>query len=100
MRWIPRDEWIAGIARAAKAAGCDLVVSRHPADLGDFSAYNVSERSVYDELDDSNILISRFSTCILEALAKGRRAIYYNPHGEKVDKFFEADAPLPIANAK
>ena len=33
--------------------------------------------------------ISDFSTGILEALAMGKPAIYHNPHGEKVNKFWE-----------
>lgn len=93
-----RDEWVRGVDDACRAAQVDLVLSQHPADLGDLSNYRVSDQSIYQDLTECNILISRFSTVILEALAMGRRAIYFNPHGEKVDKFVDG-AAAPVARS-
>lgn len=95
-----RDGWLAEIREATSAADIEMIVSQHPGDKGDLSAYTVTDRSIYAEIEASNILISRFSTCILEALAMGRRVIYHNPHGEKVDKFFEENAPFRVTRSK
>lgn len=95
-----RDGWIASVQRASEQCGVDIVVSQHPADRGDLSSYNVSSDSIYDELEQANILVSRFSTVIFEALAMGRRAVYFNPHGEKIDKFVPGNPALIVANTE
>lgn len=84
-----RDYWLESAVEACEAANLDYAISQHPADNGDLSGYNVSHDSIYDLLEGANILISRFSTVILEALAYGRHVAYHNPHGEKVDKFVD-----------
>jgi glycosyltransferase involved in cell wall biosynthesis len=92
-----RDGWVRGAVEACRSAGVEYVISQHPADEGDFSDLNVSERSMYDLVRDGSVFISRFSSGILEALAMGKPAVYYNPHGELVDKFKEPHGAFPIA---
>lgn len=82
-----RDLYVQTAVQACLDIGLDYVISQHPADKGDLSAYNVSGDSIYDLLDEGGILISRFSTTILESLASGRPAIYHNPIQELVPKF-------------
>jgi DNA repair exonuclease SbcCD ATPase subunit len=43
--------------------------------------------STKQQLGESTILISRFSTLIYEAVAAGRKVVYYNPHNEPYKLF-------------
>ena len=38
-------------------------------------------------MGENAVLISRFSSCIIEALAMGRGVVYHNPGTERVEKF-------------
>ena len=82
-----RDEWVSTTVEACKKAGIDYSISRHPADMGDFSQYQVTEMSMYEAIRQGTIFISRFGSGIIESIAMGKPAIYHNPHGEKVPKF-------------
>ncbi len=82
-----RNAWVREVVSACKSAGFSYEITRHPADKGDLSEYVVAEDGFYAALRRSTIVVSRFSSCILEALAVGVRAIYYNPGIEKVVKF-------------
>ena len=82
-----RDEYVISAVSACEELGLEYIITQHPADKGDLSSYNVSNQSVYDLLEEGTILISRFSTTILEALAMGRPAVYHNPIRERVPKF-------------
>ncbi|WP_220495443.1 hypothetical protein, partial [Paracoccus sp. MC1862] len=82
-----RDLFVESAVAACTEAGLDYIITQHPADKGVLSRYNVGTDSVYSLLEEGTILISRFSTTILEALAMGRPAIYHNPIDERVPKF-------------
>lgn len=82
-----RELWLKSAIEGCKKAKIDYVISQHPADKADLSLYNVSKKSVYDLIRNSSIVISRFSSVILEALAMGKPCVYHNPHNEKVVKF-------------
>jgi glycosyltransferase involved in cell wall biosynthesis len=82
-----RGDYVESAVQACKELGLDYVISQHPADKADLSRFKVSRKSVYDLLDEGSILISRFSTTILEALAMGRPVVYHNSIGERVPKF-------------
>jgi hypothetical protein len=82
-----RDAYVDSAVQACQEIGLDYVITQHPADKADLSRYNVGRNSVYDLLDEGSLLVSRFSTTILEALAIGRPVVYHNPIGEKVPKF-------------
>lgn len=84
-----RDEYVSTAVQACTEFGLDYIITQHPADKANLSAYNVAKSRVYDLLDEGTVLISRFSTTILEGLAIGRPAIYHNPIGEKVPKFHQ-----------
>jgi hypothetical protein len=45
-----------------------------------------------------SILVSRFSTVLFEAMARGCSVIYYNPHGEQVPTFHHPEGAFDIAN--
>jgi len=84
-----REIWLKSVIEGCEKANVDYVITQHPADKADLSGYNVSQKNMYDTIRDGSIVISRFGSIIIEALAMGKPAIYHNPHGEKVIKFQE-----------
>lgn len=82
-----RDSWLTDCVAAAVDLGMQPVISRHPADKGSLFQEFVTNSSFYDALEDCDVSIQRFASGILEALARDVGVIYYNPHGELVDKF-------------
>jgi hypothetical protein len=84
-----RNDFLASSIEACDKIGLPFVISQHPADKGDLRHLNVSDKSIYDLLVEGGVLVSRFSTTLLEAMALGRAAIYHNPIGERVEKFQE-----------
>jgi len=85
-----RLQWLADIQAACDRNGFDLIVSQHPQDDGDLSAYNTSQAPLYELLVGCDLFVSRFSGAILESLVIGCPVVYYNGHGELVDKFHES----------
>jgi glycosyltransferase involved in cell wall biosynthesis len=81
-----RDQWVSDVAETCKSLGLDFFISQHPRDKGIFpSEYKVVKSDAFklhQQLQDSSILVSRFSTVIYEAAAMGREVVYYNPHHE------------------
>lgn len=75
--------------KACEELGVNLIISQHPVDRARLSNIKVSNLDIYEEIRRNSFVISRFSTCILEALAMGKPVIYHNPHKEKFPKFQE-----------
>jgi hypothetical protein len=94
-----RDEYVETAVKACKDIGLKYVITQHPADKADLSRFNVAKQSVYDLLDEGTILVSRFSTTILEALATGRPVVYHNPIKEKVPKFHQPLGAFSISDS-
>jgi glycosyltransferase involved in cell wall biosynthesis len=84
-----REQFLMSAIRACEDLGLPYVVSQHPADRGDLAGLTPSGQSVYACVKQGTLLISRFSTCVLEALALGKPVIYHNPHGEQYPTFQE-----------
>jgi glycosyltransferase involved in cell wall biosynthesis len=82
-----RYTFVDSVVRACASAGVEFLISRHPADTGEFPDLPMTSDSIYDALRGGSMLISRFSTCVIEALALGKPVIYHNPHGEAFPKF-------------
>ncbi len=95
-----RDDWVKAAVDACNELNIKYTISQHPADKGDFSAYNVTSETMYDAIWHGSIFISRFGSGIIEAIAMNRPVIYFNPHGEKVDKFKNPMGAYYIANSK
>lgn len=93
-----RLKWLADIQTACDRNNFELIVSQHPQDEGDLSAYNVSKVPLYDLLSKCDIFVSRFSGAILESLVIGCPVVYYNGHNELVDKFHDSLGAYHIAN--
>lgn len=82
-----REQFIVKARNAFAACGYEWVITKHPMDKADFRGYPVSGLTQYELIDRCSVFVSRFATGILEALASGKPAIYFNPHNEKVEKF-------------
>ena len=82
-----RNKWLSSAIEGCQLAEMDYVISQHPADKSDLSGYPLDSRSFEELMKENAILISRFSSCIIEALAMGRVVVYHNPCIENVDKF-------------
>lgn len=95
-----RDQWIKEAVEVCNELKIDYVISRHPADFGNLWKYNISKKNMYDTILEGSILISRFSTSIIEAIAMNRPVIYFNPHNEQVDKFKNPNGAYFIAVSK
>ena len=82
-----RDAWLTQVVAAVRRAGFDPVISRHPEDKGVLFPELVTQTSFYETLATCTASVQRFASGILESLAAGVPVIYFNSHGEQVDKF-------------
>jgi hypothetical protein len=82
-----RDAWLTQAVAAVRRAGLEPVISRHPEDKGTLFPELVTQASFYETLESCCASVQRFASGILESLAAGVPVIYFNPHGERVDKF-------------
>lgn len=92
-----REGFVAKAKSAFEALGLDWVITQHPMDMAALSGLPVSKRTQYELIEDCTVFVSRFATGILEALASGKPVVYFNPHGEKVEKFKEPLGAFEIA---
>ena len=83
------DAWIVSTQGGIEDADRSFVVSMHPAQKARYaaSARNVTDQPIRHEALRSGALVSRFSTVIYEAMARGVPVVYHNPHGELVPDF-------------
>ncbi len=86
-----RNSWIEDVVQACQKLGLEYFISQHPRDYGELPAkYPVIKSNAYkvkEQLEQSSILISRFSTLIYEGLLLGRQVIYYNSMPEPFPLF-------------
>ncbi|EAK0951525.1 glycosyltransferase family 2 protein [Campylobacter lari] len=95
-----RDQWLQKAIDACLKSGYKPIITRHPADTGKIYQELVTTKSFYEILEECDVFISRFASGILEALARNKLPVYFNPHGENVDKFKEPMGAYPIANTQ
>ncbi|MFD0859907.1 glycosyltransferase family 2 protein [Roseovarius aquimarinus] len=95
-----RAAFIASAVAASRAAGFRPLLTRHPQDLGDLSGHEVAACDMYSAIDGASVLISRFSSAIIESVAMGKPAIYFNPGLERVDKFLEPLGAFEICRSE
>lgn len=91
-----RDEWVRAAVAAVLAAGCDPVITRHPADKGVAHPEFVTKDDFYTAARTCGLSVQRFGSGMLETPAMGIPAIYFNPHREQVDKYQYEGCPVPI----
>ena len=91
------EAWITQIMDTADALGMNYRISQHRADLTKVPKDKVYNGSIYDLINESTLLVSRFSTCMLEALLMDTPIVYFNPHNEKQVTFQDAMGGFPVA---
>lgn len=94
-----RQPWLQSVRQGCALAKIDYVVSKHPGDHGWVNPMKLSKTPISELIERNDILISRFSTVILEALSIGTRVIYHNPHGEKVTTFQDSQSGFLITSS-
>lgn len=85
-----REYWLNSVLEACKILNFEYIITQHPEDSANLSKYNISKLDMYETIRQGSIVISRFGSIILEALAMGKPVVYHNPHNEKVLKFQES----------
>ncbi|HEY7469075.1 MAG TPA: hypothetical protein VIC07_06050 [Acidimicrobiia bacterium] len=84
-----RRLWLETAIEGCERAGIPYLVSIHPAERARIESERATTISASRILPWSTVLISRFSTMPLEAMARGVPFVYHNPHGEAVRTFSE-----------
>jgi FkbM family methyltransferase len=92
-----RRRFVDAAIEACQRVGIAYIITQHPADDGLRAGYPVSTKSQYTLIDEGSLFISRFATGLLESLASGKPVVYFNPHGERVDKFTSPMGAFQIA---
>lgn len=101
-----RDGWIDDITSCLNQFDIKFNISQHPRDKGDLSRYSdhliqSNSQSINNQIMDSDLVITRFSSLIHEAILMGRKVIYYNCHNEEMKYDFRFNNKfLFICNSK
>lgn len=90
VRVADRQLWLETAIEGCDRAGTPYVISVHPAEKTDPLGPRMTRISASSLLPHTSVLISRFSTVPLEAMARGVPFIYHNPHGETVATFSDS----------
>jgi hypothetical protein len=97
-----RDWWLKQAVGACAESGVGCLISQHPRDHGTFPPeYHVIKSNAYtikEQMAQTSILITRFSTLVYEAVAMGREVIYFNPHGEESQLLQDDTGALLVAH--
>lgn len=84
-----RDTWIDDIVEVLENNKLNFSISKHPRDFGDLSRYksniiNSNSSNIAEQIKHSDLIITRFSSIIHEAILQKKVVIYYNPHDESM----------------
>lgn len=90
-----RLAWLDPVVETLDALNVDYVIAQHPRDPGDLSKYKHVVRTnaaiIHELIGRSDCIVSRFSSLLHEGLFMGKRAVYFNPHGESVGYDYRFD---------
>lgn len=92
-----KDKWLKDAVQAVDRLKLSYSITQHPQDIYEYKGHKKTNLNMYDAIGESSLLISRFSSAIIEAVAMGVPAIYFNPNIEAVDKFIEPMGAFSIA---
>lgn len=77
--------WLCDVISVCKQLRLSYVISQHPSDKTILKPYHkISNKTIYEAIKNGSIVISRFSTVLLESVALGKPAVYYKPKSEKI----------------
>ena len=86
-----QDKWIRTSVEGCRTDDLPYAISLHPAQEYVPSTPEIKDHVARDPFSHlilrSGALITRFSTVVFEAMARGVPVVYYNPHGELVPTF-------------
>jgi hypothetical protein len=95
--------WTQSVVRAFDEVGVPFRISAHWAQKDVPKDVRVSSRVASEPFRDlitrSGVLVSRFSTVIFEAMARGVPVIYHNPHGEQVPTFRQPEGSFWVTDS-
>lgn len=94
-----RSQWLETATAGCDQAGVPYVISVHPAEKARIDSARVTSVSASRLLPRSTVLISRFSTMPLEAMARGVPFVYHNPHGETVGTYAEPMGAFDVTDS-
>jgi len=89
------EKWISDVIIAVRYHEINYQISQHIGDKTNLSGYNTYQGSIHALIEKSTILISRFSTVIIEALMLGCPVVYYNPHNESQPTYLDSMGAFP-----
>ncbi len=89
--------WLDSAINGCNKANINYIISQHPADTTDLKGYQVTDKTIYQIIEEGSIVISRFGSTIIEALVMGKPCIYHNPHNEKVIKYQESKGAYSLS---
>jgi len=92
--------WLKNVVEVCKELDLSYIISKHPNDTIDTKNFNVTNKTIYEILDEGSLLISRFSTTILESIALGTPAVYFKPQPEKTTLYDNNFGAFSIAHDK
>jgi hypothetical protein len=85
-----RDYWLSSVISICKKNGFAYQILQHPRDFSNIDDPNTVKTNasiVKEYIEKAAVVVSRFSSISLEALALNRNSIYYNPHREPMLSF-------------
>jgi CDP-glycerol glycerophosphotransferase (TagB/SpsB family) len=94
------ERWLENVVNICNELNIKYIISQHPNDKTDTSKYNVTNSTIYQAIKQSSLLISRFSTTILEALVIGKPAVYYKPHNETTKLYDNNYGAFSVVSSK
>jgi GT2 family glycosyltransferase len=86
-----RSRWLNDILWALEHLDMPYVISKHPRDESQWDHPNLLESNAFrirDQIAECSMVVSRFSSLLLEGPAFGRQVVYYNPHREPMQRGF------------
>jgi hypothetical protein len=92
--------WVSEITKTCLELNIPYVICQHIADDTDLSNFNVSDKSIYEEIDCSTVMVSRFSSCVLEAFAMKKPVVYFDNFKEGITKFSDPKGAFVIAKTE
>lgn len=99
-------DWIKDVTSTLSELSIDYKISKHPRDTTDLREFDgkiiaSGAETISEQITESKIVITRFSSLIHESLLLGRKVIYYNPFQEDMGyNFYPDNLVLAVCNTQ
>lgn len=95
-----RESWLSQVSKALNRKELPFFISQHPRDSANVTNYGTVVRSnaanLRDQMNQTCLLISRFSSVIHEAVLFRIPVVYFNPHKESLIKNLNIDGKVVL----